>query len=336
MIKTKTSRWNQAELKRLKLFLLAQPIGKIQWDVIAAILGRSVHSVKNTYQRHGFAEDYNNRDVSRVRCCGCKKIFPIKEMGTKKDKRKASGIRPESRCVGCRKKYYKENEERYIRHRKKRRRDRLLREHDLIKSGKYIELHREKMLWLGARKRADKIGVPFNIIESDVVIPRNCPLLGIPIKWNGMMNNRDSSPSLDRINPTLGYVRGNIAVISYRANRIKNNASLAEIELIAKNLRKLLLRRCRSCRRNDMSNTPDSCFTPTHEKAMADAQAVLDKIFDNYVIIALASNLDEGLESVRYSYGGGYVAALGLAEKMRQVGIAKEVARSIEQEGGHE
>lgn len=85
-----------------------------------------------------------------------------------------------------------------------------------------------------------------------------------------------------------------------------------------------------------MSNTPDSCFTPTHEKAMADAQAVLDKIFDNYVIIALASNLDEGLESVRYSYGGGYVAALGLAEKMRQVGIAKEVARSIEQEGGHE
>jgi hypothetical protein len=43
----------------------------------------------------------------------------------------------------------------------------------------------------------------------------------------------DTSPSLDKINPELGYVPGNVAIISYRANRIKNNGTAEEHRLIA-------------------------------------------------------------------------------------------------------
>ena len=45
------------------------------------------------------------------------------------------------------------------------------------------------------------------------------------------------SPSLDRINPNLGYIKGNVWVISYRANMIKNNATLEELELLTRNLK---------------------------------------------------------------------------------------------------
>jgi len=43
---------------------------------------------------------------------------------------------------------------------------------------------------------------------------------------------KDSSPSLDRIDNTKGYVKGNVAVICYRANWLKNNANVKEIEAI--------------------------------------------------------------------------------------------------------
>jgi hypothetical protein len=62
------------------------------------------------------------------------------------------------------------------------------------------------------------------------VVPDKCPILGIElfISEKGV-GRTDNSPSLDRIIPSLGYVKGNIAVISQRANRIKNDATLEEI-----------------------------------------------------------------------------------------------------------
>lgn len=48
----------------------------------------------------------------------------------------------------------------------------------------------------------------------------------------GQQTGRDTSPSLDRKDPTKGYVRGNVAWISFRANRIKSDASQQELERI--------------------------------------------------------------------------------------------------------
>lgn len=80
----------------------------------------------------------------------------------------------------------------------------------------------ELTLWRLARTRAQRQGTEFNIEVSDIVIPVVCPALGIPIIYNPMKDVRpDSSPTIDRVDTTRGYLKGNVQVISMRANRLK-------------------------------------------------------------------------------------------------------------------
>ncbi len=92
-------------------------------------------------------------------------------------------------------------------------------------------------MWKSAKVRAKKYGIPFAIGLADIVIPRHCPILGIPIS---VTDKRVSghSPSLDRINPAKGYIPGNVAVISYRANTIKSDGTAAEHQAVAKYMRR--------------------------------------------------------------------------------------------------
>ena len=91
--------------------------------------------------------------------------------------------------------------------------------------------HRERTLLRCARRRAKEAGLPFSITESDIVIPDTCPILGIPI-IRGRGSVCRNSPSVDRTIPALGYVKGNVRVISHRANSLKNDATVAEIRAI--------------------------------------------------------------------------------------------------------
>lgn len=70
-----------------------------------------------------------------------------------------------------------------------------------------------------ARQRAARRGLPFNLRVSDIIVPTVCPALGVPIIIGQMRSVY--SPSLDRIRPSLGYVKGNTRVISDKANRLK-------------------------------------------------------------------------------------------------------------------
>lgn len=90
------------------------------------------------------------------------------------------------------------------------------------------------MLW-GAKKRAKQDGVPFAIDAQHIAIPECCPLLGIPLQ-RATGFRAAGSPSLDRIRPELGYMPGNVWVISYRANQIKNDATLDELRSIVAGL----------------------------------------------------------------------------------------------------
>ena len=99
------------------------------------------------------------------------------------------------------------------------------------KQNKCLEQVKTAML-NAARTRAKKQGVVFSITRDDIVIPEFCPALGIRLDWN-KGKALDNSMSLDKIIPRLGYIKGNVAVISKRANQIKHNASLDEIQKIS-------------------------------------------------------------------------------------------------------
>jgi len=81
------------------------------------------------------------------------------------------------------------------------------------------------------RARAKQTGIPFRARVEDFEIPEVCPVLGIPLRREyGTGKAKGDSPSVDRVIPSLGYVTGNIRVMSNRANLLKNDASLEELK----------------------------------------------------------------------------------------------------------
>jgi hypothetical protein len=78
-----------------------------------------------------------------------------------------------------------------------------------------------------ARRRAKKEGVPFDLLVGDIVVPERCPVLGVELKrGKGTgIGPSPNSPTLDRKVPALGYVKGNVWVISCLANRMKTNST---------------------------------------------------------------------------------------------------------------
>ncbi|MHB8563307.1 MAG: hypothetical protein ACYDDA_05035 [Acidiferrobacteraceae bacterium] len=72
----------------------------------------------------------------------------------------------------------------------------------------------------------------------DIIIPKTCPLLGIALERKPGVQ-AGSTPSLDRIDSSLGYVKGNVWVISWRANHIKTDASLEELKQLVAGLERL-------------------------------------------------------------------------------------------------
>jgi hypothetical protein len=85
-----------------------------------------------------------------------------------------------------------------------------------------------------AKHRASTLGVAFDLTCDDLVMPEVCPVFGTPWIWGeGKMGWRNMfAPSIDRLDPSLGYVRGNVAIISTRANHLKGNAYVGELEKV--------------------------------------------------------------------------------------------------------
>ena len=91
-----------------------------------------------------------------------------------------------------------------------------------------------------ARARCKKSGLDFTITEADLLVPELCPVLGIPLSFGlgcgdgHSLAVKDRRASIDRIDNSKGYIPGNVIVVSYRANRIKSDASTAELFSIAR------------------------------------------------------------------------------------------------------
>ena len=90
----------------------------------------------------------------------------------------------------------------------------------------------EFVMYYDAKKRAKKRGTAINIEPSDIFIPKICPVLGIPL-IGGKGLKSGNTPTLDCIDPKLGYVKGNIQVVSWRFNKFKADLTPEEMKLIA-------------------------------------------------------------------------------------------------------
>lgn len=109
------------------------------------------------------------------------------------------------------------------------------------------EMHRKMRL---RRRRRDPVaylikrakaaakwkGLAFNLRHCDLTIPERCPVLGMKLVWPRKLVRRRPAnlPSIDRVNPRRGYVRGNVRVISFRANLLKRNATLDELKALVR------------------------------------------------------------------------------------------------------
>lgn len=98
-------------------------------------------------------------------------------------------------------------------------------------------LHKKdlKILFNQLKSSAKKRRIKFTISLSDLYelsFPITCPILDIPLVWN-RGKAEDNSYSIDRIDSTKGYEPGNLVVISNRANKLKSNATIAEIQKLA-------------------------------------------------------------------------------------------------------
>jgi len=65
-----------------------------------------------------------------------------------------------------------------------------------------------------------------------------CPLLGIPLVYGTKNKQSPNAASLDKLDPKKGYTEENTKVISFKANRIKSDATVQEILTLAQNIQK--------------------------------------------------------------------------------------------------
>jgi len=96
------------------------------------------------------------------------------------------------------------------------------------------------------RQNSKAKGVEFSVQLSDLDIPLSCPILGITLDYFAENSKADNYPTFDRIDNTRGYVSGNVHIVSWRANRIKNDGTAEEHRKIAEYLDSLITRRERS------------------------------------------------------------------------------------------
>lgn len=94
-----------------------------------------------------------------------------------------------------------------------------------------------RLIFSGVKSRAKKENIPCTISVEEVVkmLPDYCPALGIKLSWcrrKGQAGDKDTSPSLDKFIPELGYVPGNVYWISGLANKIKSKFTTNQIELV--------------------------------------------------------------------------------------------------------
>lgn len=179
-------------------------------------LDRTIEAIANKARRLNLKRDgkyrYNKPDCPKgyTYCCLCKQILPDSYFYNKKQNGSYG-----KKCNGCRSCCQRIARRSYRKH----------------KSSNLKRIHStpEKTIYNRLKAKCKKKNIIFTITIDDIKIPSKCPVLGIDII---LFSGSDNSPSVDRLVPELGYIKGNINIISNKANRIKNNSTPEELELV--------------------------------------------------------------------------------------------------------
>jgi hypothetical protein len=103
-------------------------------------------------------------------------------------------------------------------------------DYDRTRQRTWEKKHPERLRLSKLRYFCKTRNLPFDLEEIDLMPPQHCPVLGIELDRRDM----NHTPSVDRIDPTGGYTKANICVISMKANNLKKNATLKELrQLVA-------------------------------------------------------------------------------------------------------
>lgn len=154
--------------------------------------------------------------------------------------KKAPRVNNSTLCQVCgrakRKRYYRK-------HAKKLRADSLKRNgspRGLKLAKKWRVKNALRSIIMNIKSTCKRFGIPFDLTVDDIAMPKVCPYLGIPLKMRDGEARTDNTMSIDRVDPDEGYVRGNIIVVSWRANRLKNDAKLWELKAIVAGIENFL------------------------------------------------------------------------------------------------
>jgi hypothetical protein len=171
-----------------------------------------------------FHKDRTTKDGFNFRCKDCNKTY-------KKEYHKTYCKSEAYKKI--RKQRYWDNPQKEREENQRRRKANI--EHFKLLAKKSYRKNIRQVLLTQSRQRAKKYHYEHNITIEDIIIPDVCPVLGIPISISETKAS-PNSPSLDRTDNTKGYIKGNVKIISFRANTLKSDASIEELEKILKYL----------------------------------------------------------------------------------------------------
>lgn len=154
-------------------------------------------------------------------CIQCNSTLPSKKFEFRKDTNRLRSI-----CGNCKKlnmhKNYSENKAKRIK-----------------QTTEYASNNYEQKILSSALKSAKTKNLEFNLTVEDIVIPTHCPYLGTEITKTLGKGVIWTNASIDRIDSSKGYIKGNVEIISRKANSMKNMATKEELLIFANNILKL-------------------------------------------------------------------------------------------------
>lgn len=111
------------------------------------------------------------------------------------------------------------------------------REYNRQVAARWRQNNREASMLSAAKARAQRSEIQFDLDLADIVIPEVCPILNIPLFFT-TGKQTDNTPALDRRNNSLGYVKGNVQVISHKANRQKADLTIDDVKRLLEYMEK--------------------------------------------------------------------------------------------------